>query len=416
MSRAYLPLWIGLRYTRSKEKQSFLSLLSWFSLLGMTLGVAALIVVLSVMNGFQQEVRDRLLDLIAHGQLEQQDNSPLLNWQATQQLLQQEKNILAAAPLVGGEVMLSNGRALRAGVLQGVDVALEQAISPIAERMLVGDFNDLAQQNYGIVLGETLARALAVYVGDKVLVSLPQLTITPFGTSPRVKQFTVVGLFQVGADVDSSHAYIRLVDAQRLYGMKDSVQALRFKTQNIMQADATVQQLIEHLPAHYRVQSWSAQRSQLFSAIQMEKRMVALMLLMVVLVAACNLVSLLSMMVAKKREEIAVLRMMGMSRTAVLMLFLTQGLSLSFFGILLGTLGGLLIADSLTAIVQFIEQQWHIYLFDPDVFYISGLPSVILLSDVVKVVAISLFLSIVFSLYPAMQASKIQPVEALQDQ
>ncbi len=416
MSRAYLPLWIGLRYTRSKEKQSFLSLLSWFSLLGMTLGVAALIVVLSVMNGFQQEVRDRLLDLIAHGQLEQQDNSPLLNWQATQQLLQQEKNILAAAPLVGGEVMLSNGRALRAGVLQGVDVALEQAISPIAERMLVGDFNDLAQQNYGIVLGETLARALAVYVGDKVLVSLPQLTITPFGTSPRVKQFTVVGLFQVGADVDSSHAYIRLVDAQRLYGMNDSVQALRFKTQNIMKADAIVQQLIEHLPAHYRVQSWSAQRSQLFSAIQMEKRMVALMLLMVVLVAACNLVSLLSMMVAKKREEIAVLRMMGMSRTAVLMLFLTQGLSLSFFGILLGTLGGLLIADSLTAIVQFIEQQWHIYLFDPDVFYISGLPSVILLSDVVKVVAISLFLSIVFSLYPAMQASKIQPVEALQDQ
>lgn len=416
MSRAYLPLWIGLRYTRSKEKQSFLSLLSWFSLLGMTLGVAALIVVLSVMNGFQQEVRDRLLDLIAHGQLEQQDNSPLMNWQATQQLLQQEKNILAAAPLVGGEVMLSNGRALRAGVLQGVDVALEQTISPIAERMLVGDFNDLAQQNYGIVLGETLARALAVYVGDKVLVSLPQLTITPFGSSPRVKQFTVVGLFQVGADVDSSHAYIRLVDAQRLYGMKGSVQALRFKTQNIMQADATVQQLIEHLPAHYRVQSWSAQRSQLFSAIQMEKRMVALMLLMVVLVAACNLVSLLSMMVAKKREEIAVLRMMGMSRTAVLMLFLTQGLSLSFFGILLGTLGGLLIADSLTAIVQFIEQQWHIYLFDPDVFYISGLPSVILLSDVVKVVTISLFLSIVFSLYPAMQASKIQPVEALQDQ
>jgi len=416
VGRTYLPFWIGLRYTRSKEKQGFLSLLSWFSLLGMTLGVAALIVVLSVMNGFQQEVRDRLLDLIAHGQLEHHDNTPLENWQASLELLTQEKHILAAAPLVGGEVMLSNGRALRAGVLQGVDIALEQTISPIAQRMLAGEFSDLQERRYAIVLGETLARALGVYLGDKVLISLPQLTITPFGTSPRVKQFTVVGVFQVGADVDGSHAYISLSDAQRLYGQGSAVHALRFKTQNIMQADNIVQQLTENLPAEYRIQSWSAQRSQLFSAIQMEKRMVALMLFMVVLVAAFNLISLLSMMVAKKREEIAVLRMMGMSRAAILSVFLIQGLSLSFLGILLGSISGLLIANNLSAIVQFVEQQWHIYLFDPDVFYISGLPSVILAADVIKVIVISLFLSIVFSLYPALQASKIQPVEALQDQ
>jgi len=391
-------------------------LLSWFSLLGMTLGVAALIIVLSVMNGFQQEVRDRLLDLIAHGQLEQSDNSPLDDWPTVQQLLNKQASILASAPLVGGEVMLSHGSALRAGVLQGVDVDLEQSISPIAQRMLVGSFDNLNDQRYAIVLGETLARALGVYLGDKVLISLPQLTITPFGTSPRIKQFTVVGLFQVGADVDSTHAYIELNDAQRLYGLGSAVHALRFSTENIMQADTIAQRLIERLPLQYRVQSWSAQRSQLFSAIQMEKRMVALMLLMVVVVAAFNLISLLSMMVAKKREEIAVLRMMGMSRGTVLHVFLTQGLSLSLFGVLLGTAIGLLVADNLSTIVTFVEQQWEIYLFDPDVFYISGLPSVILAADVIKVVLFSLLLSFLFSLYPALQASKIQPVEALQDQ
>ena len=391
-------------------------MLSWFSLLGMTLGVAALIIVLSVMNGFQQEVRDRLLDLIAHGQLEQSDNSPLDDWPTVQQLLNKQASILASAPLVGGEVMLSHGSALRAGVLQGVDVDLEQSISPIAQRMLVGSFDNLNDQRYAIVLGETLARALGVYLGDKVLISLPQLTITPFGTSPRIKQFTVVGLFQVGADVDSTHAYIELNDAQRLYGLGSAVHALRFSTENIMQADTIAQRLIERLPLQYRVQSWSAQRSQLFSAIQMEKRMVALMLLMVVVVAAFNLISLLSMMVAKKREEIAVLRMMGMSRGTVLHVFLTQGLSLSLFGVLLGTAIGLLVADNLSTIVTFVEQQWEIYLFDPDVFYISGLPSVILAADVIKVVLFSLLLSFLFSLYPALQASKIQPVEALQDQ
>lgn len=391
-------------------------MLSWFSLVGMTLGVAALIIVLSVMNGFQQEVRDRLLDLIAHGQLEQSDTSPLDDWPTAQQLLNTQTSILASAPLVGGEVMLSHGRALRAGVLQGVDVDLEQSISPIAQRMLVGSFDNLKDQRYAIVLGETLARALGVYLGDKVLISLPQLTITPFGTSPRIKQFTVVGLFQVGADVDSTHAYIELNDAQRLYGLGSAVHALRFSTENIMQADTIAQHLIERLPSQYRIQSWSAQRSQLFSAIQMEKRMVALMLLMVVVVAAFNLISLLSMMVAKKREEIAVLRMMGMSRGAVLHVFLTQGLSLSLFGVLLGTAIGLLVADNLSTIVTFVEQQWQIYLFDPDVFYISGLPSVILAADVIKVVLFSLLLSFLFSLYPALQASKIQPVEALQDQ
>lgn len=411
-----LPVWIGLRYTRSKEKKRFLSLLSWFSLAGMVLGVAALIVVLSVMNGFQGEVRDRLLDLVAHGQVENRDHSPLQDWPTIQQQLQQQPSIIAGAPMAGGDVMLSNGRSLRAGVLQGIDPLLETRISPIAGRMQAGSLDDLQQQRYGIILGAALARALGLYVGDTVLVTLPQVTITPFGVKPRVRQFTVTGIFEVGADVDGTHAYIRLSDAQRLFQLGDAVHAVRFLTTDIMQAEKISQQLQQQLPADKQVQSWMEQRLQLFAAIRMEKRMTALMLGMVILVAACNLVSLLSMMVADKRDEIAVLRMMGMSNKSVMAVFLTQGLSLSLFGIIAGTLAGLALAAGLSDMIRYAEQHWQLYVFDPDVFYISGLPSQIMAGDVYAVVLISVLLSIVFSLYPAWQASRIQPVEALQYQ
>lgn len=416
MNNLRLPLWIGLRYTRSREKNRFLSLLSWFSLAGMSLGVAALIVVLSVMNGFQREVRDRLLDLVAHGQVEKTNDSAIADWQKLVSRIEQTPGIIAAAPMAGGDVMLSNGRSLRAVVLQGVDVNAEQRISPIAERTKIGSFATLETERYGIVLGISLARALGLFIGDQVLVTLPQLTITPFGVRPRVRQFVVVGIFEVGADVDGTHAYIHLRDAQRLYALAEGVHSVRFLTDNIMQAEQRVQLLQQQLADDFNVSSWMEQRVQLFSAIRMEKRLIGFMLGLVVLVAACNLVSLLSMMVASKRDEIAVLRMMGLSRAGVLAIFLTQGLSLSLFGIVMGAVLGLILAAGLPDLIRFAEQYFQLYVFDPDVFYISGLPSEIQMADVYRVVLSSLMLSIIFSLYPALQASKIEPVEALQYQ
>lgn len=257
---------------------------------------------------------------------------------------------------------------------------------------------------------------LRLQVGDKVLVSLPKLTITPFGIKPRVKQFTVLGTFEVGSELDSSHAYINITDAQRLYAIGDTVHAIRYLSQEVLQADKLAANLQIALGDEFQVSSWMDEKTQLFAAIRMEKRMTGLMLALVVLVAACNLVSLLSMMVAAKRNEIAVLRMMGLSQFSVVLVFLSQGLGLALFGILLGTALGLLVASYLSDVILYFEQHWQLYVFDPNVFYVSGLPSIIQLSDILWVVLLSVLLSVLFSVYPAYQASKIKPVEALQYQ
>lgn len=401
---------------RSREKQGFLSLLSWFSLLGMAVGVAALIIVLSVMNGFQGEMRTRLLDLVTHGQVQATHHQAIVDIQQLQNDLAAQPDILASAPFVGAEVMLSRHNSLRAAYLQGVDFEQEKSISSIDQRLIAGRFDLLAQQNYGIVLGNVLARSLRVQVGDKLVVSLPKLVITPFGIKPRVKQFTVVGIFEVGSELDGSHAYISLQNAQRLLGLGEAVHSIRYLSRDIMQAENIAKKLEKTLGEAYQVNSWMSEKSQLFAAIQMEKRMTGFMLALVVLVAACNLVSLLSMMVAAKRNEVAVLRMMGLSQAMVLLVFLSQGLGLSLIGIVLGCSLGLLIAHYLSELIYYIEQHWQLYVFDPDVFYVSGLPSEIHASDIYTVIIVSIVLSIIFSVYPAYQASKIEPVEALQYQ
>jgi lipoprotein-releasing system permease protein len=419
MTKITLPIMIGLRYNRSSNKQRFLSLLSWVSLLGMIMGVAALIIVLSVMNGFQGELRDRMLALIAHGQIEGDSEHPFAEWSALEQKLSAYPGIVAVAPLVGGDVMLSSGNVLRAVELQGVDIAKEQKIARIRDRIVGGSLEDFSASRYPVILGRALANSMGLTVGDTVAIILPKMNITPMGARPRIKQFKVVALFEVGAEMDSTHAYIPLKDAQRLYAIGNKVHALRYLTSDVLSSTTIVNDLqiyINTLQAGLRVVPWTEKRMQLFSAVKMEKIMVMFMLSMVIAVASFNLISVLSMMVSEKRGEIAVLRMMGFSPWSVLFVFLTQGLSLALVGLVLGGIIGIITALNLSGIIHFLENLFGFYLFDPSVFYISGLPSVLMWQDVVYVFVLSIFLSMLFIVYPAYRASKVQAVEALQYQ
>ena len=423
----HLPLWIGLRYNRSSNKQRFLSLLSWVSLVGMMLGVAALIIVLSVMNGFQSELRDRMLGLMAHGKIESSLTTPLADWQSLAQWLSVQENIVAVAPLVGGDVMLSANNRLKAAQLNGIDWSAEQSIAKLGQHIVRGDAAEFESSPYGIILGRSLAYSLGVDIGDKVSVVLPKITVTPFGVKPRIKQFTLLALFEVGADMDTTHAYIRLQDGQRLYGFKRKgqaqVSAIRYLTADVLQADRHAQRLSKSLAIaddtalkNIAVIPWSQERLHLFQAVKMEKMMVTFMLSMVIAVAAFNLISVLSMMVADKRNEISVLRMMGLSSFSVLLVFLTQGLSLTLVSVLIGGAIGSITALYLSEFVVLLEQTFGFYIFDPSVFYISGLPSDLQMADVLYVVLVSFILSFLFILYPAYRATQIKAVEALQYQ
>ncbi len=410
---------IGLRYNRSTNKQRFLSLLSWVSLLGMILGVAALIIVLSVMNGFQAELRDRMLALIAHGQIEGNAEQPFGEWQQLGKKLEEFPGIIAVAPLVGGDVMISSGRVLRAVELQGVDIIEEQKIAQIHDRIVVGDLADFSTKRFPIILGRALANSMGVGVGETIAVVLPKMNITPIGARPRIKQFKVVALFEVGAEMDSTHAYIPLKDAQRLYAIGNQVHALRYLTRDVLTSEsitADLQRYVNQLQSGLRVAPWTEKRLQLFSAVKMEKIMVMFMLSMIIAVASFNLISVLSMMVSEKRGEIAVLRMMGFSQWSVMIVFLTQGLSLALVGLMLGGVIGIITALNLTVIIHFLENLFGFYLFDPNVFYISGLPSTLMWQDVVYVFILSVVFSILFTVYPAYRASRVQAVEALQYQ
>ena len=419
LARFFLPLFIGLRYNRASSKQRFLSLLSWVSLLGIILGVAALIIVLSVMNGFRAELRDRMLAVIPHGQIERQDGKAFDNWHDLEKQLKKFPDVVATAPWVGGDVMLSVNGNIRAVELQGINMGSEEKIAHLPDHIVSGDIDDFSKVRYPIILGSLLAHSLDLDVGDKVTLILPKITITPIGAIPRIRQFTVVALFEVGAEMDITQAYIPLRDAQKLYSTGNRILALRYLTKDALSSLSVVaplQAFIDKQQQGMVVSSWTQKRQSLFSAIQMEKIMVTFMLSLIIVVAAFNLISVLSMMVSEKRGEIAVLRMMGLSRAGIMKVFLTQGLSLAFVGLLIGTTIGVIVALNLTELIHWIEKTFGFYIFDPRVFYVSGLPSVLMWQDVVYVFILSILLSIIFTAYPAYRASQVQAVEALQYQ
>jgi len=403
---------IGLRYSFSRKRNRFTSVIAMVSMLGMILGVTSLIVVLAVMNGFAGELRGRILSLVAHGYVEQ-NGSGIEHWRDLRMLIEADAEVVAVSPYITDKVILGSGRTLRGAVLTAVDPQLESGVSNIPEAMVQGSLAGLDADGFNVVLGAALARILGVQSGDEVEVTLPRLTVTPLGVFPRSKRLTVIGLFEVGAQPDVYQAYVSLETGQKLLGTRGKVDGLQVKTLDLFSAPQTMLRLARDLPEQYTVKDWSQTQGSLFRAVKMEKIMVSLLLLSVVAVAAFNIVSTLIMSVAEKRRDIAVLRTMGARARGIMAIFVAHGLGLAAVGISIGTFTGVVLATNISAITAFVESSLGVKLFDPSVYFISELPSDLQWGDVWTVVLASLVLSLLATLYPAWRAAQIAPAEVL---
>ena len=408
-------LFVGLRYTRAKRRNHFISFISMTSMVGIALGVAALIVVLSVMNGFQHELRSRILGVASHLQISGPNNQ-LANWQGVAGQVRHHQEVEASAPYIMAQGMLSFGQAVQGTIVRGVIPAQEDKVAEIGQHIRAGSFDALKRGGFGIVLGADLALALGVGVGDKVVVMAPQGQLTPTGMVPRLKQFKVVGIFQVGMyEYDSALALIHLDDAATLYRMGDKVSGLRLKLSDLDRAPWVGRELTQQLGQEngYYITDWTQQHANFFRAVQMEKRVMFVILTLIVAVAAFNIVSTLVMAVTDKRADIAILRTLGASPRSIMQIFIVQGALIGVIGTLMGVVGGVLLALNIETVVPFIEQLFGIQFLAKDVYYISDLPSELQWSDVTVITSVSLVLSLLATLYPSWRAARINPAEAL---
>jgi lipoprotein-releasing system permease protein len=413
-----LPLFIGLRYTRSKRSEGFVSFISGFSLCAMALGVTALIVVLSVMNGFDREIKSRLLKVVPHITLTGPQSFNPAQIADLQSQLGANQAVVSVVPILQSFVMISHNEQQTGVVLQGIDPELRSA-EKLAENMLSGYVEQLAEGEFGVILGSQLARKLDVFVGDRLQLTLPKVSVTPAGIFPRIKRVTVVGIFQVGAQVDASVAFIHHRDGQKLLQMGDRYQGVQIELADPFLADSWLLQNQANLQTKnisantLQWRTWMDDMGSLFQAMRMEKVIVSLLLSVIIAVAAFNIVASLVLMVSDKRKDIAVVRTLGASSATVIQIFIIQGLAVGALGIVSGTILGCLLAYFIGDIVAAIESLSGFYMFDPSVYLISALPSRILIGDVLIVVGGAFIISFLATLYPAWRAGKVLPAEAL---
>ena len=406
-------LFIGLRYTRAKRRNHFISFISLISVLGMALGVMALIVVLSVMNGFQKEIRTRMLGATPDLEVVA-DGGRIANWQAVYDKVRQNPKIQAAAPYVGGQGMLSFGQNVQGVMVRGIDPAAETAVTALSNKMKSGSLSDLRSGEFGIVLGVDLARALGVQPGQKIMLIAPQGQITPAGMMPRLKQFRVVGIFEIGmAPYDDNLALINISDAQKLFQMGDAVTGISAKLRDVDLAPQVASEIQRQLPDNLYANDWTHQNSNYFRAVAMEKRMMFIILSLIVAVAAFNIVSTLVMAVTDKQSDIAILRTLGATPRSIMGMFMVQGVLVGVVGIGFGVGLGSLLSWRLPGIIKWIEHTFHVTFLSPDVYYISEVPSRLQWSDVGWVALLTFAFSLLATLYPAWRASRTQPAQAL---
>ncbi len=408
-----LEIAIGLRYTRAKRRNHFISFISLTSMLGIALGVTALITVMSVMNGFEKEVRGRILDMVSHLTVTGFDGR-LRDWSDVTLQLRENPQVVGTAPYVEAQGMLIHGRKVNGTLIRGIDPALEPAVSNVGEKMVEGTLEVLQPGRFRIVLGRDLARILGVAVGDKVTLVTPSANVTPAGVMPRLKQFTVAGIFYVGMfEYDSSLALIHIADAQRLFRLGEAVTGVRARLKDLFMAPQVRYELQQGGLLDYWVRDWSSYHANWFRAVKIEKRMIFLLLLLIVAVAAFNIVSTLVMLVTDKQSDIAILRTLGASPRSIMGIFMVQGTLIGFIGTLLGIVGGVSLALNLDTVVPFIERLFGFHILDPGIYYISELPSDLHWEDVWTIVGVAFALGLLSTLYPAWRASRLQPAEAL---
>ncbi|MEW6312830.1 MAG: lipoprotein-releasing ABC transporter permease subunit [Pseudomonadota bacterium] len=406
-------LFIGLRYTRAKRRNYFISFISLISMCGIALGVAALIVVLSVMNGFQQELRTRILGVAAHAQVSGADNT-LADWQSIARQAAQHPEVAATAPYIMAQGLLSSGAEVQGAIVRGILPADEARVADIGQHMLKGALDALHPGEFGIVLGSELAHAIGARLGEKVTLIAPQGQVTPAGILPRIKQFRVVGIFEVGMyEYDHGLALIHLQDAQKLYRMEDKVSGVRLKLNDMYRAPLVAHELMRKLPDDVFVSDWTRQHANFFRAVQIEKNVMFIILLLIVAVAAFNIVSTLVMAVTDKQADIAILRTLGAAPSSIMKIFMVQGALIGMIGTLIGLAGGILLALNIDVVVPAIERVLGIQFLAKDVYYISELPSQLLMSDVTAVALVAFALSFFATLYPSYRASRTNPAEAL---
>ncbi len=408
-----LELYIGLRYTRAKRRNHFISFISLTSTLGIMLGVTALITVLSVMNGFHQEVRERILGMTSHATISGYQGG-LKDWKSAIRRSEDHPNVVAQAPFVEAQVMLTNGGRVSGAMLRGILPDHEGKVSDVGQHMVAGDISVLKAGEFNIVMGRELAYILGITLGDKVTVVTPQIRVTPAGAMPRLKRFEVKGIFEVGmGEYDRGVALIHMADAAKLLKMADEVSGLRLKLDDLYLAPRVSRELANQLQGVYRVSDWTQQHRNFFSALRTEKRMMALILFLIIAVAAFNIVSTLVMVVTDKQSDIAILRTMGVSPASITWIFIVQGAAIGIGGTLAGIAGGIALASNLESIVQWVEKSLDINFLDPNIYYISALPSQLDWNDVLLIGCSALVITLLATLYPAWKASRTRPAEAL---
>jgi lipoprotein-releasing system permease protein len=408
-----LPLFIGLRYTRAKRRNHFISFISLISMLGIMLGIVALIVVLSVMNGFHTEIQERILGMASHATLSD-PNGDMSDWPDVLKRVRNHEFVVGAAPYVELQAMLANGSSVSGAQLRGILPEEEDQVAELRQDMISGDVDELVDREFNIVLGQELAAYLGVGVGDKVTVVTPQISATPIGIMPRLKAFTVSGLFSVGmSDYDRHAGFLHLKDAARLMSLGEGVTGVRLKLTDMFEAPMLARDIAYDLGGVYRVIDWTQHHQNFFAALRTEKRMMSIILFLIVAVAAFNIVSTLVMVVTDKRPDIAILRTLGTSPARIMAIFMVQGTTIGVVGTLLGIVGGIALALNVEPIVAGIENLFGIHFLDPNIYYISKLPSDLRLNDVVWVSTGAFLMSVLATLYPAWRAARTDPAEAL---
>ena len=406
---------IGLRYTRAGKRSarnSFISFISLISMAGIALGVAALIVVLSVMNGFQKEVRDRMLSVLSHIEVFDASGS-LPDWRVTAAEAMRNKEVRGAAPYVEAQAMVTREDSVRGIMVRGILPAEEPKVSEVAKQVRRGSLNDLRPGEFNIVLGSELARALHIKLGDKLTLIAPQGQVTPAGVLPRLKQFNVVGIFEAGHyEYDASLAFIHLDDGEKMF-RQTGPSGLRLKVADMQQAPEVALALSRSLSGELYIRDWSQQNRNWFAAVQTEKRMMFIILALIIAVAAFNLVSTLVMTVTDKQADIAILRTLGASPASVMKIFMIQGALVGLLGTALGVCGGVLIALNVDVIVPFIESLFGVQFLPRDIYLISALPSDLRWSDVWRIGGMAVVLAFLATLYPSWWAARVRPADAL---